>query len=366
MKEIVFVHKNTIEAIPPLFSMIINVLELGYKVSLVTCGIHSKNASLLNDKGVAIHILPYNKHKSILGKILDLLRYRVASNRIIKKKNINNTLLIIEGGNAIFALGTKYKRKGYDFILFLPELLEKAHYQRRAISKVINSAKEVFVPEYNRSFITKIWYNLEKRPVVLPNKPYFEPANYDDVELLEKYQKELSLFKSKKVILYQGHVAESRNISLVIQAVKELGDDFQVVLMGKDYGIVEKYKTIDPNVVHIPFIPVPDYLLLTRLAYIGILVYTPDLLNTVFCAPNKIFEYTKYGLPVLGNDIPGLRYPIEMNGIGSTADFQDIESIKNAILSIDDNYDVYKKNSLSFYESVDNKATIKRVLEALS
>lgn len=363
MKDIIVIHKNSIEAIPPLLSMILNLTELGYKVSLLTCGIQRGNNFLLQGRGVDIHILPFNEKVSIWGKIIDTIKYRFAVYKILKTKERKNSLLIIEGGNTIFAIGTRFKRLLFDYILFLPELLEDVSYQRWVIAKVINNAKCVFVPEYNRSYITKVWFKLEKLPIVLPNKPYFEPANYDAPELLEKYHKEIALFKSKKIILYQGHVAVSRNISLVIQAVKELGDDFQVVLMGKDYGIVEKYQKIDPQVVHIPFIPAPDYLLLTRLAYIGVLVYTPDMLNTIYCAPNKIFEYTKYGLPVIGNDIPGLRYPIEMNKVGAIANYGDVESIKEAIRNIEINYEEYRKNALDFYDSVDNKSTIKKALE---
>ena len=364
MKDIFVIHKNSIEAIPPLLSIILNFVELGYKVSLLTCGIEKGNYSLLQKKNVDIQVVPFNEKVSLFGKIIGTIKYRNAVYKALRYKDRNNTLLFVEGGNTVFAIGARFKQMLYDYILFLPELLEDAPYQRMAIARVIDSAKCVFVPEYNRSYITKVWFKLEKQPIVLPNKPYFEPANYDDPELLEKYHKEIALFKSKRIILYQGHVAESRNISKVIQAVKELGDNYQVVLMGKDYGIVEKYKKIDPKVVHIPFIPAPDYLLLTRLAYIGVLVYTPDMLNTIFCAPNKIFEYTKYGLPVIGNDIPGLRYPIEMNKIGSVANYGDVESIKDAIRYIEANYDDYKKNSFLFYDSIDNKSTIKKALES--
>ncbi len=364
MKEIVIIHKNSLEAIPPVLSMVLNISELGYSVSLITCGIQECNLGLLQNKEIKVQLVPLANKKLIVSKIIDIIRFRRFVNKILAKKDNHKTLLIIEGGYTVFALGTRFKRRGFDFILFLPELLENVLYQRKAVSKIIVDAKNVLVPEYNRSFITKVWFNLKHIPVVLPNKPYFEPKDYDP-SFIERYKAEMDLFKHKKVILYQGHVSASRDITAVVQAVKDLGGDYQMVLLGKDYGIMNHYRSIDPGVIHIPFIPAPDYLILTRMAYIGVLVYTPDLLNTAFCAPNKIFEYTKYGLPVIGNDIPGLRYPLELHGIGEIADFNNAQSVRNAILNIEDNYYEYSQRSIEFFNSVDNKETIRRVLDGL-
>lgn len=366
MKQVIVIHKNALEAIPPVLSLLLNLSDLGYKTTLLTCGVQDNNKALLHKKGVDVIVMPFTSRQSVLGKIWDIIQYKKAVYKFLKTIDKNNSILFFEGGNTIFALGDKYKRLGYKYILFLPELLEDAPYQRRAINKVIHKAENVIVPEYCRSYITQIWYNLPKKPVVMPNKPYFEPLAYDEPAFLEKYHEFVEIFKKKKVILYQGHVSYTRDISTIIRAVKELGNDFQVVLMGKDYGIVSEYKKIDPNIIYIPFIPAPDYLVLTRMAYMGILVYTPDLLNTIFCAPNKIFEYTKYGLPVFGNDIPGLRYPISLYRMGAVADFIDINRVKEAILNIDKNYEEYKKNCLAYYDSVDNKETIRKVIEEIS
>ncbi|KAA6307134.1 hypothetical protein EZS27_041199, partial [termite gut metagenome] len=38
---------------------------------------------------------------------------------------------------------------------------------------------------------------------------------------------------------------------------------------------------------------------------IGIVSYAFDDLNHVFCAPNKTWEYTGFGIPMLGNNAPG-------------------------------------------------------------
>lgn len=365
MNKIVVIHKNALEAVPPVLSLVLSISDLGYQVTLMTCSIQDKNKALLHKCGVNTTVLPFTSMKSIVGKVIDIVKFRFAVYKKLKTIDTKDSILILEGGNTIFALGTGYKRRGFKYIIFLPELLENVPYQRRAVKRVIHESQSVLIPEYNRSYIAKIWYNLQNRPIVLPNKPYFEPTDYNKSDLLERFHDIIDVFKQKKVILYQGHVSKSRDISVVIRAVKELGNGFQVVLMGKDYGIVDEYKTIDSGIIHIPFIPAPDYLVLTRMAYIGILVYTPDMFNTVFCAPNKIFEYTKYGLPVLGNDIPGLRYPLTLFQMGEIADFNDINSVQEAIRRIDCKYDEYRNNALKYYNSVDNKETLRKVLERI-
>lgn len=50
------------------------------------------------------------------------------------------------------------------------------------------------------------------------------------------------------------------------------------------------------------------------MASIGVMSYSPHqkthagVVNALYCAPNKIFEYGKYGKPMIANDVPALKY----------------------------------------------------------
>ena len=116
---------------------------------------------------------------------------------------------------------------------------------------------------------------------------------------------------------------------------------------------------------HISFIPSPQHLYITSLANIGILMYDPISLNQIFCAPNKIFEYSGYGIPMIGNNIPGLKIPFEKYNCGRIFDNGNIDELCQNILEINENHEQFSKNAIRLYNSVDNKAFLKSVLEEL-
>lgn len=360
--KILVIHKSTIEQIPPVLSAINILCDLSYNVVSISTGVTASNAQLLKEKGVDVHVVKDYKGANRLKKIVSYYNFRKQVLTLIEEYAKKDDLLLwIEGAYTILSLGTIIKK--YKYILQISELHETYKYQLNAIKHVIHDAELVFMPEYNRTVLYKFWFNLKKRPIVLPNKPYFYPNEGDIEKLMAKYENILSIFKSKKVILYQGQIEPTRDLSNYIKAVKNIGEDFCIVLLGNDHNMVSRYKEIDENLVHINFIPAPDYLIFTSMAYIGILTYNPSSLNNMYCAPNKIYEYSRYSLPMLGNDIPGLKYAIEPYNAGVIVDEDSVESIEKGILKIDKNYNHYKENSARIYVEQDNKEIIRRALE---
>ena len=86
-------------------------------------------------------------------------------------------------------------------------------------------------------------------------------------------------------------------------------------------------------------------------------------LNALYCAPNKIYEYTGLGLPVLTNDIPGLHNLVHSYECGLSIDMDDTETISESLSELFNNYDKYQKGADSFYESVNVKKLIANILD---
>lgn len=357
---IIYIHKDIIERCPPDISTILILRDLGHDVSLITCGATTMMETLVR-AGVHLHILDGCVNAS--GKLEKILQYRrfYENVRSILSGYPEDSLLWIEGASTIYCIGSLIKDRSY--ILQIQELWESNPRFLNAIGKTISEAKVVFMPEFSRSSLYQVWFKLKERPTVLPNKPYFIPSLTELNTLKAKYPEYVRLFSEKKVILYQGHIGRDRDLSAYVKAIKDLGNDYRCVMMGTDHGYLSHYLEIDPDLVHIDFIPAPDYLLMTSMAHIGLLGYSPICENNIFCAPNKIYEYSAFGLPILCNDIPGLYFLTNQYGAGKVVSDCDSEAIRSAIIDIEDNYCTYSEGSRRLFNAVDNKDTIRHALK---
>ena len=178
--------------------------------------------------------------------------------------------------------------------------------------------------------------------------------------------------EGKKVILYQGiFLNVERRLDEFCQAVQGMPDDYVFLAMGRDTPMYEelKEKYASEKIVFLPFIKPPYHLLVTRLASVGVLSYFPrpnsisSILNPLYCAPNKIFEYAKFGIPMVSNDIPGLHYIYLEHKCGECIPYPlSPQNIERTILKVFEHYECYSKGALSYYDSIDFKQIIADIL----
>ena len=87
-------------------------------------------------------------------------------------------------------------------------------------------------------------------------------------------------------------------------------------------------------------------------------------MNEIYCAPNKLYEYSGYKVPMIGNDIPGLRYTIGYNAMGVIVDKFEPTYIKTAIKTIEMNYREFSQNCGEFYNMTDmDSIVMKEILD---
>ena len=84
----------------------------------------------------------------------------------------------------------------------------------------------------------------------------------------------------------------------------------------------------------------------------------------MFCAPNKINEYSLWSIPMIANDIPGLKNILK-NIAGVILPNVDEFSLKKAINKIEKNYQTFKKNSSRIFLGIDNESTISENLKKI-
>ena len=357
---------------PPTQSLLKMLKHMNDEVVLMSACVNNDVSAFCERENIKISNISvlYNPSDSVLLKFLKIpiIRYQI-------KKNLNaiydeESIIWIMTSITLKYLGNATIGKRY--IMYLYELAfdirfyPKFAYPRLPLNNLLRGAVAVIECEYNRAHILKAWFNLKHTPYVLPNKPFLHRMQKMCYVHNQQYRLILDQLKNKKIILYQGIIDEERPLNELISAVDKLGDEYALLVMSKDYKKLEDVSS--NNIYLMPFITPPEHLEVTSWAYMGVLTYSPihngttSPLNAVYCAPNKLFEYAMFGIPMLGNNIPGLKYSVALNNMGVCFDEYNELSIIDAIKKIELNYDVYSSNALKYYDSVDNYQTLIDIL----
>lgn len=119
---------------------------------------------------------------------------------------------------------------------------------------------------------------------------------------------------------------------------------------------------------YLGFFTPPDHLAVASHSDIGLLIYVDrnknNGMNALFCAPNKIFEYTGFGMPVIANDIPGLHHVIKTAECGTCVDLNDKKSIIAGIETCIKNYEKYSNNAKKYFDSVEIPKIVASIIES--
>ena len=373
--KIFVVYVGEIEHCPPALSVVQVLGDLNHDTILCTIG--KKNNAIFNSlrkKNIRIKSIgdDYKSDISLWSKFGRMFNIRKRLFQIIDKEYDDNSIIWVLSEGSLKHLGDKIMN--YRYILHLLELHEGIYYVSHSsllkmnYKRIARMASVVVEAEYNRAHITKAWWGLDKLPIVLPNKPYNTINIKKNAEITSsKEVKELmDNLSDKKIILYQGNISKERPLQEYVKAVAELGDEYAFVMMINGNNPYPELKFSNFYVIN--FINPPLHLEITSRAYIGILSYTPikndySILNTLYCAPNKIWEYSQFGVPMISNDLPALREMFMEYNNGICLENLKKSSIKKAIQDISKNYDLYSKESLRLFDSVDIKEIVKYILE---
>lgn len=359
---------------PPAMTVIQTLSDLDVNVIVCTneFDFTRTSNSLTSRDNVSFEFLgeKYNPNIPLLKKICEIPSYQKKIWSIIDQNYEEGDLIwIIDGGNIKY-FGRKLLK--YRYVLHLLELTEELYYiESRHLLPIsrtyARNAACVIECEYNRAHITKTWWELIKLPIVLPNKPYSK-TNIEKNAVISnnsEIQNIICNLEGKKIILYQGNISKERPLKPFLEAVDELGDPFAFVAMVNGDDPFPDYS--GNNYYHIPFVVPPYHLEVTSHAYIGVLTYTPvkndySILNTLYCAPNKIWEYAMFDIPMISNDLPALKTQFAIDKNGECFGEFDKDAIKRAILEIDSNYSSYAEAAHNYFESVDVSEIINSVI----
>lgn len=356
-KHILFLHNGRMSGLPPFLALIDYLLTTKkYDISVISSEIDDEIDIIYKPQGVKI--IRYYQREIPKG-IFSRIRNRYKSGYVFSQKaprdarNIKYDILWVISEKTAVKIPSFLKNKKY--ILSTYELNDRKPKLIKQMDPIVRAAKVNVACEYNRSQIMRVWFKLKETPFVLPNKPFKHPLKK---EIINNHSEKL---KDKKIILYQGHITRDRNLDSICEAVSKLSD-YTLVLMGDGGEYIDYLKNRYPSIVFIDYIKAPFHLDITSYARIGIVTYDYYSLNTIYCAPNKIWEYSGFGIPMLANDIPGLKNTVERYNAGLCIDMNDSDSIKSAIYKIEDQYDVFSKNSKKMYDDCDTASIVENII----
>lgn len=195
---------------------------------------------------------------------------------------------------------------------------------------LINNANVIIMVSNGCSQFTSEKYGIAL-PTVIMNTPDFDPAKLQIRDL----RQELNIPSSNIVLVHQGSLQKNRGIEQTIEAIKDIPNVTYVIIgygqhrpflenYVEQAGLTEKVKFFGP-------VPADQLIEWAASADIGICTIVGKTKSYLYSMPNKLFEYTMAGLPVIASNYPDLGTFVTENHMGITCDPESPVSIADAV-----------------------------------
>ncbi len=363
--KILVILKGSLSKLPPVISTCLSLSDLNHSVTVFTQDSNDYIENIFKEKNINITYYRgtnlFSKIK-LISKICTWLNFRRQAKEYIIKNKFD--LLWIGSADTALAIGKILLQ--YNYIFQVHELYDTIPYYKKCLRIYMQKALKVVVPEEIRAHIFRAWYQLKETPIALPNKPYYHPRKRN-LEITDKAAKEAfdKIPKNSKIIFYQGIINEERDLRPLAKAIQEIGEPLVLAIQSPEANnIYYKDLLLNYKVYKIPYVKAPKHLEITSNVDIGLIFYNHISMNTEFCAPNKIYEYSGFSLPILANDVFCLKDKINYfkAGISMNLDSFDYKYLKLQIENLLKEETNYMQGSKILFESVDTKEIIKRIL----
>jgi len=362
---IALILKDNLNRRPPVLSVCHHLVDLGHSLTIIVQGIADDTRREFEKRGTVIEVLTDDyalARTPLIGRLFRWLIFRAQVMRILKTDEFD--YIWVGSADAALAMGKVLYR--YKYFLQIQELYDLVPFYRKKLSNVMRNARKIFVPEETRAHIFRAWYQLNETPVIMPNKPYKHPRRRG-MEITDPFAKQAfeKIPKGSKIVFYQGGISDRRILKPIAKAIEELGAPWVLAVQStidQDHYSKDFFKNY--TFYFIPYVPAPKHLEITSNVDIGLVTYSHVSMNNEFCAPNKIWEYSGFGLPMIANDVKGLLDTVGRYGAGICLNLShpNIEDIKQALLEINARSEHYRQNCIVLYDSIDNQAVIKKAL----
>ena len=171
-------------------------------------------------------------------------------------------------------------------------------------------------------------------PTLVLNAPRAKPAASTEPNLRER----CGLPPETPLAVYVGLAAEGRGIGELLQALVQV-PNLHLAMLGAVrpdmHGVLDRAATVLGDRLH-RLAPVPhdDVVAHIASADFGVATIPPSCLSYDFCLPNKLFEMTLAGLPVLVSNTTELSRFVRDTGIGIAVDALDVSEVARGLTAV--------------------------------
>ena len=149
----------------------------------------------------------------------------------------------------------------------------------------------------------------------------------------EEAARQLGLDPAKKTLLFFGLIREYKGLDILLEAFRDLPEDYQLVVAGEPYGSFDKYQSLIDSLpgkdrVHLFLEYIPDtevkkYFSAADLAVLPYRSATQSGVGAVAC---------HFGVPLVVTDVGGLKDAVGGRGTGIVAPRPDPEAVRGEVL----------------------------------
>ncbi len=335
---ILFISSNTFLSLPPV-KQLVQMFVRDFKIVYSQIKVkdyenffpeHKENNDILVFESYATYM-----SQSFAQKILKYWRtftYLLTNLKSLSKENDTVVIYTIDLFTLCVASFLKWKNTKlvyHQFETLEPENMNKIDkFLLKLLSKRFDKVDLAILPEVNRMefFKEQIKTDVQEKFFLLPNTNNRESVGEINQRLT-----------SKTVIAHIGTVGSNTNVRHYLEAIKRIPNpDFEFWFIGRIGSDILKL-IVDTNAENIKYInQVPHHILdeYYKQIDLGIILYNDSSLNLRYCAPNKLYEYWSYGIPVIGDILPGLMSVFNNDLQGRLIHMSNVDAFVETILEL--------------------------------
>ena len=168
----------------------------------------------------------------------------------------------------------------------------------------IHSFDLIIAANDERARMMKEYYGLEVQPEVVRNIPDVKISH--DLFSKDQLEENFQVLKnsSSSIYIYQGVVTPIRRIDLLVGEIAKIENAIVLIVGGGSESYIQELKNgfKEKGLENVHFLGKVDLKTLYSLLNIsdfGLISYSDANLNNKYCAPNKLYEYSQFQLPMI-------------------------------------------------------------------